>query len=100
MGASTDVLGWAIERDGAVARVREDGQVACADPGLRSYLGARLQEPIVVYRRGTVRPGSAAGTAAGRPVALRPGDRRYMVARIRTLAAEDPQLRVIGLEWG
>ena len=97
--ASTDVLCWAIERDGAVASVREDGRVVCDDPGLAAYLDARLREPVVVYRRGTVRPDPAAGALPPHPVRLRPGDRRYVVARIRILTTEDPRLRLLGIEW-
>ncbi len=99
VAAPTDVLCWTIERDGAVASVREDGRVTGDDQGLCDYLGARLREPVVVYRRGTVRPGPAAVREAARPVRLAPGDRRYVVARIRTLTAEDPGLRLRGIEW-
>jgi len=97
--AATDTLCWWIERDGARALVREDGHVESPDPDLDAELRRRLAEPVTVYRRGTVSPGLT-GTAAERgPVELRPGDRRYVVARIRALTAQDPRWRIAGIEW-
>ncbi len=99
MPPSTDVLLWAIERDGRVAMVREDGAVACDDPDLADFLRARLTEPITVFRRGTVRPAAETDSGPARPIRLAPGDGRYVVARIRSLVAEDARIHLLGIEW-
>lgn len=93
----TDVIGWEIERDGSTAVVREDGTVESADGGLREYLRGRLSEPVTVYRRGTV--GQFGGTS-GDAIRLVPGDNRHTVARVRSLTAEDPALRITRIVWG
>lgn len=75
--------------------VREDGRVDAGDPELAAYLRRLLEEPVLVHRRGTVR-----GDGGSRPdLELRPGDRRYVVARVRSLAVTDPELEIAGLVW-
>lgn len=90
MSSKTDVIGWEIERRGRTAVVREDGEVSCPDQELRDYLRSRLSEPVDVL--------SAGGNGA-RPLRIAPGDRRYVVARVRSLPREDPDLRIVGIVW-
>ena len=78
-----------------IAEVGEDGSVD-GDPDLCGDLRERLREPVTVYARGTVAP------APGGPaslVELRPGDGRYVVARIRTLCAPGSEYRVADVAW-
>lgn len=90
MTPNTDVIGWEIERRGRTAVVRENGEVSCADLELRDYLRSRLTEPVDVPRPG--------GNGA-RPLRIAPGDGRYVVARVRSLPREDPDLRIVGIVW-
>lgn len=76
--------------------VREDGSVESADAALRDYLRSRLCEPVTVYRHGTV---ARSGAAPADAIRLAPGDNRYTVARVRSLAAEDPALQIIRIVW-
>jgi hypothetical protein len=85
-----DTLVWTIVRGEQSARVAEDGAVD-GDDELVALLRARLSEPTTVYRQGTVQ-GSGA-------IELQPGDRRYVVARIRTLCAEDGSFEIAGCDW-
>jgi hypothetical protein len=85
-----DTLVWTIARGQHTARVGEDGAVD-GDAELVDLLRARLAEPTTVYRTGTVR-GSGA-------IELQPGDRRHVVARIRTLCAEDQSFEITGCDW-
>lgn len=91
-----DVLVWTIAHDGRSARVAEDGEVT-GDAELVELLHARMREPVTVYRRGTVRPADTA--AAADAIELQPGDRRYVVARIRTLCQADPAFQLTGCDW-
>ena len=88
MSSKTDVLGWEIERLGNLAVVREDGEVLSDDPGLAEYLRGRLREPVTVAR-----------LPPARPLTLRPGDGRYVAARVRALRREDSELTVVGIVW-
>ena len=90
-----DVLVWTIDHSGRSARVAEDGEVS-GDADLVALLHEKLREPITVFRHGTVQP--RAGAPAD-PIELQPGDRRYMVARIRTLCEGDPEFRLTGCDW-
>lgn len=90
----TDVIAWEIDREGRRALVREDGSIECEAPDLRRFLQERLQEPVVVFRRGTVAGG---GREPSDALELRPGDSRYVVACIRSLAAADPGIQIMGI---
>jgi hypothetical protein len=88
-----DLLVWTIAHGDNVARVCEDGTVG-GDEALVAELRARLAQSITVYTRGTVAAG--AGATA---IELTPDDRRYVVARIRTLCAEDPAFQIVDCDW-
>jgi hypothetical protein len=88
----TDVIAWEIDREGRRAVVREDGSIESEDPDLRRFLQERLREPVVVFRRGTV-----GGREPSDAFELRPGDSRYVVACVRTLAAADPAIQIMGI---
>lgn len=90
----TDVIAWEIDREGRRAVVREDGSIESEDPDLRRFLQERLREPVVVFRRGTV---AAGGREPSDAFELRPGDSRYVVACVRTLAAADPAIQIMGI---
>lgn len=90
-----DRMVWRISRGDRVAEVGEDGDLA-GDPGLVGELRELLTEPITVYRRGTV--AAAAGDAAA-AIELRPGDRRYVVARIRTLCSPGSGYSITEVAW-
>ena len=85
-----DMLVWTIARGEHTARVGEDGEID-GDADLVALLRERLAEPTTVYRRGTVR-GSGA-------IELQPGDRRYVVARVRTLCDGASEFEITGCEW-
>lgn len=85
-----DVLVWTIAHRGLVARVAEDGEID-GDPELVAVLRQRMREPVLVYRRGTVQGSDA--------IELQPGDRRYVVARVRTLCDGGSEFEVTGCDW-
>jgi hypothetical protein len=85
-----DMLVWTIVRGEHTARVGEDGEID-GDPELVAVLRQRLAEPTTVFRQGTVE-GSGA-------IELQPGDRRYVVARIRTLCSQDASFEIAGCDW-
>lgn len=85
-----DILVWTIAHRGLVARVAEDGEID-GDPELVAVLRQRMREPVLVYRRGTVQGSDA--------IELQPGDRRYVVARVRTLCDGESEFEVTGCEW-
>lgn len=85
-----DVLVWTVVRGELSASVGEDGEIE-GDAELVEVLRQRLTEPTTVYRRGTVQGSDA--------IELLPGDRRYVVARIRTLCAEDAGFEIAGCDW-
>ncbi len=87
-------MGWELERRGVRAVVREDGRIECQDGELLAALRRWMSEPVTVYRRGTV---TALDTDQGDPLELIPGDRRYVVARVRSLPGCDPDLRIVGM---
>jgi len=78
-----------------VAEVGEDGSLE-GHPELVAELRRRLAEPVTVYPRGTVAPAAGAEPA---PLELRPGDGRYVVARIRTLCTPGSDYSVTEVEW-
>lgn len=88
-----DTLVWTIARGELVAKVGEDGTID-GDPDLVAVLRDRLAEPVTVYRSGTVSPGG--GTD---PIELRPGDGRYVVARIRTLCDAGSEFEILDCDW-
>ena len=90
-----DILVWTIVHGGREAKVSESGEVS-GDAELVDILHGKLNETITVYRRGTVQDREAGG---GTALEMRPGDRRYVVARIRTLCAEDESFEITGCEW-
>jgi len=85
-----DVLVWTIAHRGLEARVAEDGEID-GDPELVEVLRRRMREPVLVYRRGTVQGSDA--------IELQPGDRRYVVARVRLLCDGASEFEVTGCEW-
>ena len=90
-----DTLVWTVAHRGRTARVDESGLME-GDDDLLTLLAERFREPVTVFRTGTVRP--APGSAA-EPLILAPGDRRYVVARIRQLVASDEGFEVIDCSW-
>jgi len=84
------MLVWTIARGEHTAHVGEDGVIE-GDDELVAVLRERLAEPTTVFRQGTVQ-GSGA-------IEMQPGDRRYVVARIRTLCAEDDSFQITGCDW-
>lgn len=85
-----DLLVWTIVRGEQTAQVGEDGAID-GDAELVAELRARLALPTTVYRQGTVQGNGA--------IELQPTDRRYVVARIRTLCAEDDSFQIAGCDW-
>ena len=90
-----DTLVWTIAHGGRVAHVGEDGDMS-GDEELVALLETRMREPITVYRTGTVQ---SLGGKPPAPILLQPGDRRYVVARIRTLCDADPEFEVVDFDW-
>ena len=90
-----DTLVWTIAHAGRVAQVAEDGELS-GDAELVVLLRDKLREPVTVFRRGTVQP--AGGAPAG-SIELLPGDRRYVVARVRTLCDGDSGFEITGCDW-
>ena len=90
-----DTLVWTIAHGGRIAQVAEDGELS-GDAELVVLLREKLSEPVTVFRRGTVQP---AGTAAPDAIELQPGDRRYVVARVRTLCDRDSSFEITGCDW-
>jgi hypothetical protein len=90
-----DILVWTIARDGRLAQVGEDGELS-GDPELVALLQERMGETITVFRHGTVREVDGAPRV---PIELRPGDRRYVVARVRTLCESGEGWEVTACDW-
>ena len=88
-----DTLVWTIARGDLIAHVGEDGTID-GDPDLVAMLRDRLGEPVTVYRTGTVSAGAGAD-----PIELRPGDGRYVVARIRTLCDGRSEFEIVDCDW-
>ncbi|MDA8330231.1 MAG: hypothetical protein M0027_03310 [Candidatus Dormibacteraeota bacterium] len=96
MTQRTDVLGWELERDGRVAVVREDGHVESEDADFADFLRQRLAEPITVHRRG---PGRVVPESSEGAILLRPGDGRYVAARVRALAGFSREVKILRIVW-
>jgi hypothetical protein len=90
-----DTLVWTIAFGEQTAQVAEDGDVS-GDADLVTLLQEKLREPVTVYRRGTV---SAREGEAPVSIELRPGDGRYVVARIRTLCDGQSHFEIAGCDW-
>jgi len=90
-----DLLVWTITHQGRVAQVGEDGGMS-GDAELVALLEEKMREPVVVYRTGTVQNRQGAEPVS---IELQPGDRRYVVARVRTLCEADPAFEVTGCDW-
>lgn len=86
---------FTVVRGERTALVCEDGSVE-GDDELAVDLRDRLREPVTVYAHGTVAPRSDAPAA---PLELRPGDGRYVVARIRTLCVPGSEYSVADVHW-
>jgi hypothetical protein len=87
-------LVWTIAHGDHVAQVGEDGLLS-GDAELVAILEARLREPVTVFRTGTVQNRDAAHA----PIELRPGDGRYVVARVRLLCDGDSPFEITGCDW-
>jgi len=86
---------FTVARGERVAEVCEDGSIA-GDDDLAGDLRERLSEPVTVYPTGTVAPRPGEETV---PLEVRPGDGRYVVARIRTLCAPGSEYQVTDVNW-
>ncbi len=89
MPISEMIIVWTIACGEATVDVYEDGRVDSADERLMSRVRAHLTEPVDVSNTG------AGGTA----MVLQPSDRRYVVARVRRLVADAPDLEIVGLRF-
>lgn len=78
---------WTIACGDSTADVYEDGSVESEDEALRERISAHLGEPVDVSRTG----------GGGKALVLQPNDRRYVVARIRKLVADKPDLEMLGV---
>jgi hypothetical protein len=92
-----DTLVWTIAHGELTARVGEDGVVE-GDADLVAMLEQRLREPVVVFRHGTVRPREGHRGDDRDGIELRPGDGRYVVARIRTLC-DGEEFEIVSCDW-
>jgi hypothetical protein len=87
MPISEMIIVWRVACGDAWADVHEDGRVVSADEALRERLLGHLREPVEVSRSGS----------GGVAMTLQPSDRRYVVARVRKLVAETPDLEIVDL---
>jgi len=83
------VIVWTIACPEGEVEVYEDGRVKSGSTELRERVLARLQEPVDVTRTG----------AGGVAMVLHPGDRRYVVARVRRLVEDEPEMDVLGVRF-
>jgi hypothetical protein len=90
-----DTLVWTIAHGEHTAQVAEDGDIS-GDAELVALLREKLREPVTVYRQGTV---AARDGQAPVSIELRPGDGRYVVARIRTLCDGESHFEIAGCDW-
>ncbi len=81
------IIVWVVACGDAVAHVHEDGRVTGDDESLKTRLTALLSEPVDVSDSG----------GAGARMVLEPSDRRYVVARVRRLVADEPDLEIVDL---
>jgi hypothetical protein len=80
---------WTIACGESTADVYEDGSVESEDVALRERISARLSEPVDVSRTG----------GGGKALVLQPNDRRYVVARVRKLVTDTPDLEMLGVRF-
>jgi hypothetical protein len=80
-------VAWTIACGDSTVEVYEDGSVESEDEVLYARISAHLGEPVDVSHTG----------GGGRSVVLQPSDRRYVVARVRKLVAEAPDLEMLGV---
>jgi hypothetical protein len=83
------VIVWTIACGESTAEVYEHGKVESDDAALAGRLNSCLSEPVDVTLTG----------AGGRPLELAPDDRRYVVARVRKLVADEPDLEVVAVRF-
>ncbi|MFN2464713.1 MAG: hypothetical protein ABR598_00430 [Candidatus Dormibacteria bacterium] len=76
---------WTIGCGDSTADVYEDGTVESEDVELHSRLVNHLAQPVDVSHTG----------AGGRQLVLQPGDGRHVVACVRKLVAEAPDLEML-----
>lgn len=84
---SSMLVVWTIACGDSTAEVCEDGSVQSDDEALRQRISTHLGEPVDVSRTG----------AGGKALVLQPKDRRYVVARVRKLVADTPDLEMLGV---
>jgi hypothetical protein len=90
-----DILVWTIAHGEHTAQVAEDGDIS-GDAELVALLREKMSEPVTVYRQGTVSARDGEPTVG---IELQPGDRRYVVARIRTLCDGESNFEIAGCDW-
>jgi hypothetical protein len=78
---------WRVACGDAWADVHEDGRIVGDDEQLCARLQNLLTQPVDVSNSG----------AGGVPMVLQPTDRRYVVARVRRMVEDEPDLEVIDL---
>lgn len=78
---------WTLGCGGRTVDVYENGVVDSDDVSLRERLERLLTEPVDVSRSG----------GDGRQIVLQPTDRRYVVARVRRVVADEPDLEMLGI---
>lgn len=76
--------------------MREDGRVEADDQAFAEYLRRRLTQPVTVFRSGTLGRLDGGGRDA---LELRPGDGRYVVASVRSMAAEEEGVQILRIVW-
>ena len=91
-----DRLVWRLARGSAEVEVDEDGRVRGEDAAVVSLLEARLREPVTVFRHGTLESRSG---IPGDAIELRPGDSRYVVARVRALCDREHEFTMLDCSW-
>jgi hypothetical protein len=76
---------WTIRCGESTADIYEDGTVDSEDGVLRDRLYGHLKEAVDVSHTG----------AGGKPLVLQRDDNRYVVARVRRLVADAPDLEML-----
>ncbi len=91
-----DRLVWRLAHGPSEVEVAEDGRVRGDDSAVVALLERRLREPVTVFRHGTLqnRPGMPS-----RSIELRPGDSRYVVARVRALCDREREFTMVDCGW-
>jgi hypothetical protein len=86
---SDTIIVWTVACGETTIDISEDGRLWSDAPDLLDRVRSLLTIAIDVSHSGS----------DGKPLVLQPTDRRYVVARVRQMVDEQPDLEIVGVRW-